>query len=315
MIDPNEQNFIIKLLKLLNSDSKINFKNIAKKLNITRQTLLNKIEKIKQENIIKNYSINVNPNIRPNLKYVILEIKTNPKEPDLVNNLLKIPQLTMLDGILGEFSLIVLFIFKDVQEFNAVLKIIDEIMSNSHFKKYQFVEPIKVFKTSGIMIEEFKIDETVKIDELDFTILKILKEEQGSKLISTYEIKNKIKNDTSQSTIYNRIKKLEDAGIILNYAMNFCPPKIGFNGKFIVRIKPKYPSKYDELAINLMKKEEISDLYRIGEQYGLFAIVRVKKVEDYALFIRRLYETEEIEDTFTNFVLDELKTYTNFVLY
>jgi len=315
MKETNEQIITSNLLKLLNSESKINFKNIAKKLNITRQTLLNKIAKLKQNNVINNYSININPNIRPNLEYVILEIKTNPKEPTLVKSLLEIPQLMMLDGILGEFSLIVLFIFKDSQEFNAVLKTIDNIMSNSHFKKYQIIETIKVFKTNGIKIENFKLEKNLKLDELDYTILKILKEEQGSKLISTYEIKNKIKNDISQSTIYNRIKKLEEGGIILNYAMNFWPSKIGFNGKFVVRIKPKDPSKYDQLAINLMKKEEISDLYRIGEQYGLFAIVRVKNVEDYAIFIRNLYETEEIEDTFTNFVLDELKTYTNFVLY
>ncbi len=312
MIETNEQKFTTNLLKLLNSESKINFKNIAKQLNITRQTLFNKIERLRKDKVINDYSININPNI---LEFVILEIKTNPKEPILVDNLLKIPQLTMLDGILGEFSLIVLFNFKDSQEFNAVLKTIDNIMSDSHFKKYQIIETIKVYKTNGIKIEDFKLDKNYKLDEYDYTILKILKEEQGSKLISTYEIKNKIKDDISQSTIYNRIKKLEAGGIILNYAMNFSPHKIGFNGKFVVRIKPKDPSKYDNLAINLMKKEEISDLYRIGEQYGLFAIVRVKKVEDYALFIRNLYETEEIEDTFTNFVLDELKTYTNFVLY
>jgi len=73
---------------------------------------LNKIEKLKQENIINNYSINIIPNIQPNFEYDILEIKTNPKELNLVNKLLEITQLTMLEGILGEFSLIALFIFK-----------------------------------------------------------------------------------------------------------------------------------------------------------------------------------------------------------
>ena len=69
------------------------------------------------------------------------------------------------------------------------------------------------------------------------------------------------------------------------------------------------------MALRLEMNKNITDLFRIGEQYGLFAIVRVKKAEDYGNFIRDLYNSEEIEDTFTNFVLDELVTYTNFVIF
>ena len=91
--------------------------------------------------------------------------------------------------------------------------------------------------------------------------------------------------------------------------------KIGYKGKYLVRIKPKDPSKYNEIALHLEKNSYITDLFRIGDHHGLFAIVRVKDVEDYAKFIRDLYQSDEIEDTFTSFVLDELKTYTNFVIY
>jgi DNA-binding Lrp family transcriptional regulator len=64
----------------------------------------------------------------------------------------------------------------------------------------------------------------------------------------------------------------------------------------------------------LEAKEEITDLFRIGEQYGLLAIIRVKEIEDYGRIIKNLYETRDIEDTWTNFVLDERKVYTNFVI-
>ena len=89
---------------------------------------------------------------------------------------------------------------------------------------------------------------------------------------------------------------------------------IGFKGKFLVRIKPRDPSKYDEIALKLEKNHNITDLFRIGEQYGLFAIVRVKEIENYAIFIKDLYDSGEIEDTYTNFVLDELQPYTNFII-
>ena len=314
----NNQKDALNILKHLNSKIKPNFKEISNELNITRQTFLNKLDIMKQEKIINDYTINLNPNIRPNLKYVILEIKTNPKEPHIVEELLKIPQLKLLDGIFGEFSLIALLIFRSQEEYYNVLNIIDRIMANSYFKKYHVIDTIKVFKTNGIELSKAKIDPDFKIDELDYLILKILTEEQGNKLISTYEIKNNLKDgyqtESSQPTIYNRIKKLEAAGIILNYCVNFNPRKIGFKGKYIVRIKPKDPSKYNQIALKLEKRKEIIDLFRIGENYGLLAIVRVKEIEDFGGFIKDLYESEDegIEDTFTNFVLDERKPFTNF---
>ena len=284
----------------------------------TRQTIKQKINDLRKEKIIKNITININPHISPEkLKFILLEIKTNPTEPKLVNNLLKIQQLRMLDGIFGEFSLIALLIFKSSDEYFQVLKKIDNVMANSYFKKYQIIETIKIYKTNGIKVIDKPIEKDFDLDKIDYKILQILQDDQGIKPISTYKIKDLLKEyyniEISQSTVHNRIKNLEQKGVILNYSINFNPRKIGFNGKFILRIKPKNPSKYDFLAEELAKKEEITDLFRIGEQYGLFAIVRVKKIEDYSIFIRDFYSSEEIEDTYTNFILDELRPYTNFL--
>ncbi len=307
------------ILKKVNTKSKPNISKISKELGITRQTFQNKFEMLKDKGIIKNFTININPNIRPNLKYVILEIKTNPKEPHIVEDLLKIPQMKMLDGIFGEYSLIALFVFNDSDEFNKVLLKVDEIMGTSFFKKYQIIEAIKVFKTNGIDVTATELEIDLNLDQTDYNVLKIMENEQNLKLISTYEIskifKKRYNVELSQSTIYNRIKRLEESSVILNYSINFKPKKVGFKGKFIVRIKPKDSSKYSELALSLVKRDEIVYLFRMGEQYGLFAIVRVKRIEDFGDFIKNLYESEDMEDTYTNFVLDELKPYTNFKMF
>jgi len=311
------QKEILKMLKKLNTNSKPKISDISKELRITRPTFKNRFDHLKKEKIINNFTININPNIRPKLMYVIIEVKTNPKEPQLVENLLKLPQLRLLDGIFGEYSLIALFVFKDSEEFNSVLKKIDIIMANSYFKKYQIIETIKAFKINGI---ELAIEEvySTHLDKVEYAILEILQYFQGLKPISTYDIKGLLKKnynlEISQPTIYNKIKNFEETGVILNYTVNFCPLKIGFKGKYIVRIKPKDPSKYDALALKLEKKKEITDLFRIGEQYGLFAIIRVREIKEFGNFIRKLYY-EEIEDTFTNFVLDERIAYTNFRIY
>lgn len=316
------------LIKSFNSKSKYVITKLTQVLGYTRQTIKKRFDDLKIEKMISNFTININPNILPiNLKYVLLEIKTNPNEPQLLESLLKISQLKILDGILGEYSLFALFIFHSYEEYYQVLSRIDKIMAQSYFKKYHIIETIMVFKTNGIELYDNKIDPKFEIDRIDHVILKILQENQNLKPISTYEIKDIIKEtykdfliemnrqEISQSTIHNRIKKLEKMNVILNYTLNFCPKKIGYRGKYLVRIKPKDPSKYNEIALKLEKSSFITDLFRIGEQHGLFAIVRVKKVEDYAKFIKILYQSDEIEDSFTSFVLDELKTYTNFVIY
>jgi len=417
-----------RFIKNLSGKTKFIVSKNSRAIGLSRQTYQNKLDGLRDQKIITNFTININPNIRPNnLKYVMLEIKTNPKEPELVKRLLEIPQLRMLDGIIGDFSLFALFIFKSPEEYYQILNTIDKIMAKSYFKKYQIIDTIKVFKTNGISLRKSKMtfeeelldqlndvlnekkdnenenveieipekidlnqiaqnnvdieynperfpglvlkiedspvtilifsngkivinglkntlkadllknkifrsigkigikldkknfDPNFEIDNIDYAILSILRDSQGLKPISTYEIrkifKEQFKTEISQSTIHNRIKKLEIQGVILNYTVNFCPKKIGFKGKYLLRIKPKDPSKYNELALKLDMNKNITDLFRIGEQYGLFAIVRVKKIEEYATFIRDLYSSEEIEDTYTNFVLDELKPYMNFSVF
>ena len=313
----NDQVESQRYIKNLSGKTKFIVSKNSRAIGLSRQTYQNKLDGMRDQKIITNFTININPNIRPNnLKYVMLEIKTNPKEPELVKELLEIPQLRMLDGIIGDFSLFALFIFKSPEEYYQILNTIDKIMAKSYFKKYQIIETIKVFKTNGISMK--KSEMSFDIDDVDYTILNILRDGQGIKPISTYDIrkifKERLKMEISQSTIHNRIKKLERQGVILNYIVNFNPKKIGFKGKYLLRIKPKDPSKYNELAFRLSMNRNITDLFRIGEQYGLFTIVRVKEIEDYANFIRDLYISEEIEDTYTNFVLDELISYTNFII-
>jgi DNA-binding Lrp family transcriptional regulator len=305
------------IVRELISNTKQSFNDISESLDLSRPTLQNYLEDLRRKKVINNFTININPNIQPNLKHVIMEIKTNPKEPELVQKLSEIPQLQMLDGIFGEFSLNAMFKFENSAEFNEQLNLVDTIMSQSYFKKYQIIDTIKVYKTNGVKLSEIDMV-SYELDDLDYEILKILQYSQEEKLISTYDIKNLLKDknkiSVSQSTIYNRIKKMEESGIILNYSLNFNPRKLGFLGKFIIRIKPNDPSKYDEIALDLEKKKELTHLYRIGSQFGLFGIVRVKQIQDYAGFLQELYNTNEVEDTFSNFVLDERIPFTNFSL-
>jgi len=176
-----------RFIKNLSGNTKFIISKNSRAIGLSRQTYQNKLDNLRDRKIITNFTINIKPNIRPNnLKYVMLEIKTNPKEPNLVKELLEIRQLKMLDGIIGDFSLFALFIFKSPEEYYQILNSIDNIMAKSYFKKYQIIETIKVFKTNGISLN--KSNSNFEIDNVDYTILNILRDGQGFKPISTYEI-------------------------------------------------------------------------------------------------------------------------------
>ena len=119
-----------RLIKNMSGKTKFTVSRSSRDIGLSRQTYQNKLDGMRDQKIITNFTININPNIRPNnLKYVMLEIKTNPKEPDLVKELLEIPQIRMLDGIIGDFSLFALFIFKSPEEYYQILNTIDKIMA------------------------------------------------------------------------------------------------------------------------------------------------------------------------------------------
>ncbi len=76
--------------------------------------------------------------------------------------------------------------------------------------------------------------------------------------------------------------------------------------KWYLQLKPKNLTEYTDIAEQILApKKEIINLYRTGQEFGLFAIVRTKSKEEYREFIQNLYSTEKFQDSHTIFVLDE----------
>lgn len=298
----------LELVKSLNLKSKIQISKISENLNWSRNTVKSKLQSLIDSKVVENFSIIVNPNIL-NQDYIFIFIKTNPQESQILTELKKIPQVVMIDGIFGEYSLITKCVFNTKDEFNEMLRKFDLIISSySKFKKYRIVEAIKIYKINGInLIDKSKIN--IKFDDIDYEIIRVLKN-QKFKYQSTYDISKKLKNDKnieiSQSAVYKRIKYLEDNNVILRYVIKFYPKLIDYHGKFILMLKPKDPREYEEFASSILQKyREIKEIYRTGEVFALLCIVRVQEIEDYGKLLLDLYKTNKIEDTYSYFILDE----------
>jgi len=304
------------ILKELLKDCKMSLTDLSKTTGLSRFAVKNRIKKLFEKGFIAGPTVVLNPFLVGLKKTVFFEFKTNPHEPWLAELLEKMKSCdNILDGITGEYSLFGRFRMFDDAHFSRVLRMVDEAMSKSFFKKYRVVDAIRIYKETGVPFT-FKEESEIhtSLDEVDLKILDLLlhqtKYVKSSRLLSTMEISRLLRHfgmQISQPTVFKRLMRLEEKRVILRHTMMVNWPMLGFNAKFIVRIKVN-PNAYGEVARNFLAPiNEITDLYRTGEDYGLLAIIRVRDVSEYNSFLLKLYQSKEIIDTYTSLVLEERK--------
>jgi Lrp/AsnC family leucine-responsive transcriptional regulator len=303
----------LSVLDMLVKDSRVSLTEISRRTGLSRFAVKDRVEKLFNAGVILGPTIVVDPTHVGVSRTVFYELKTNPHEPWLAKMLERITSCDLLDGTVGEFSLLARFRLAGDEHFAAVLKKMDDAMGRSYFKKYRVVNAIRIFKESGVAFE-IGTAKPQKVDEADREILRILlNQAQNAKSplpFSTVELSKLLGGlgiRISQPAVFNRLSRLEKSGVILGYTLRVDHSKLGLQTKFIVRIKAN-PNAYDAVAGSyLTAMPQISDLYRTGEEYGLLATVRVRDASEFNAFLLRLYDSKEIIDTYSTLVLEERK--------
>jgi Lrp/AsnC family leucine-responsive transcriptional regulator len=303
----------LSVLDMLVKDSRVSLTEISRRTGLSRFAVKDRVEKLFNAGVILGPTIVVDPTHVGVSRTVFYELKTNPHEPWLAKMLERITSCDLLDGTVGEFSLLARFRLVGDEHFAAVLKKMDDAMGRSYFKKYRVVNAIRIFKESGVAFE-IGTAKPQKVDEADREILRILlNQAQNAKSplpFSTVELSKLLGGlgiRISQPAVFNRLSRLEKSGVILGYTLRVDHSKLGLQTKFIVRIKAN-PNAYDAVAGSyLTAMPQISDLYRTGEEYGLLATVRVRDASEFNAFLLRLYDSKEIIDTYSTLVLEERK--------
>jgi len=301
------------VLEILVKDSRTPLTQISEKTRLSRFAVRDRIERLSKAGIILGSTIVVNPAHVGISRTAFFEFKTNPHEPWLAKMAEEASSCDLLDGIVGEFSLLARFRLVDDEHFATVLKSVDDAMGRSYFKKYRVVNAIKTFKESGVAFPT-RVTKSLKVDEVDLKILGILLNQveyaKSPLPLSTVGLSKQLRilgTRISQPAVFNRLSRLENGGALLGHTLKVNYSKLGLKAKFIARIKAN-PNAYDTVAESyLASMPQIFDLYRTGEEYGLLAMVRVKDVSEYNSFLLRLYDSKDIIDTYTTLVLEERK--------
>ena len=300
----------MRLLEVLYLNSRIQTSSLCEDFNLSRQSISKMRKNLWEKNIIASPAIILNQRMLNMVNY-IMEIKTNPAEPEVLRKLKKIPEVTSVDGIIGNYALIVKFEVRSKQRFAEILSELDKQIAQTSFQSYRIIETIEIFKVGGFIFD--LKDPLYAINEKKWGILNLLKKNYNLKRWPE-RIENEFFSDEENGKLskINLSRELDGFlkdNIIKGFTISFHHPSGSifddFQMKFYMRIKPRNIGSYNDLARKLVYEPKVIDLYRTGEDFGLFAVIRAKNLFEFKNFIYHLYSDFKILDTFTTVVVDE----------
>ncbi len=293
-----ESHLPYKVLKILSEDARLSMERLGERLGVSRQVAGRIVRKLQEKSIIRKYAALINTAA---FQTYFVEFKTNPREPQIADSLKHIPNVHALDGVIGEFSLLAKIIAKNQVEFARILEQVDRFMTKSHFHVYRVINTIKCFKETGDVLAEERPVTLTPSDENILQKIRLMPQK-----LNLSELTTQAQVGVAQSTLSKKLEKFLQTGLVRKYTICVDPAFLHLQTKFILRIKPLSLDQYTAIAWNIARTfPEVIDLYRTGEDFGLLAIVRTPDIPAYNAFIRKLYQTVDVEDTHTVLVIEE----------
>lgn len=140
-----------------------------------------------------------------------------------------------------------------------------------------------------------------KIDDVDFQIINLLQEDSRRSF-------NKIatKLGIAVGTAYNRVKGLEDKGILKGYTIMVDPVKLGYSLTAIILIQAEGQHLL-EVEEKIAKLDNVICVYDITGDFDAAVVARFRDRSTLNNFIKNLLTTPYVRRSVTNVVLNVVK--------
>ena len=151
-------------------------------------------------------------------------------------------------------------------------------------------------------------DATVDVPKLDRIDLAILRALQRDARMTLNEISAEVA--LSASPCWNRIKRMQDAGVIEGYTVRLNADKVGLKDTVIVQVT--LDSHSDESLVRfgraLEQIPEVLEAFLVSGDYDYYLRIAVADTKDYERLLReKLYKIPGIRHSKSSFVLRQLK--------
>jgi DNA-binding Lrp family transcriptional regulator len=115
------------ILKVLENDARISYRSISDKLNISVGTVHNRISKLKDENIIKGYLLDLNERKLGYFLKAVISLKIKGTElRKILKKISNYPQITNVYSISGSVSAIIMCRFQSMKDFRTFTEILNQ---------------------------------------------------------------------------------------------------------------------------------------------------------------------------------------------
>ena len=139
---------------------------------------------------------------------------------------------------------------------------------------------------------------------MDVIDLKIVEELKEDSRISFNEISQKI--GKTEATVRRRVKKLVDEGVIKKFTIEYninSKPKT----RATVKVEPDF-KEIKRILSELRKIEEISNIWRLSGDCGLFMMIEIDSIEQFNPLIEdKISQIEGLKIAETCFITDVIK--------
>jgi Lrp/AsnC family transcriptional regulator for asnA, asnC and gidA len=140
-----------------------------------------------------------------------------------------------------------------------------------------------------------------KIDDLDLSVLRELKKDARK---SHRDIADKL--GVAEGTIYNRVNKLQDMGIIKRFMVDLDFSKLGYDLTAVIGLIVD-GGFLQEVEEKIAKKPNVSALYDVTGDYDALIVAKFREREELDKFIKSVMSIPHVERTYTMLVLNVMK--------
>ena len=146
---------------------------------------------------------------------------------------------------------------------------------------------------------------SVRIDETDRKILRAL---QANAAQSLDEIAKVV--GSSKTPVWNRIRKLREAGVIGQHTVMLDAEALGFEACFFVLIRTSEHDKgwQEKFLAALMASEEVQEAHRLAGDIDYILKVRVQNARAYDVFYQALIAEVRVFNVTALLSMEEIKS-------
>ncbi len=148
---------------------------------------------------------------------------------------------------------------------------------------------------------------SVQLDEVDRKILTELQEDSGQSLD---EIARRV--GSSKTPVWNRIRKMREAGLIRRQTVILDPEALGLEACFFVLIRTsEHEAEWQKKFLETLKRRpEVLEAHRLAGDIDYILKVRVKNARAYDTFYQALISEVRIYNVTALLSMEEIKSTT-----